>query len=74
MGERATNGDMIVNRGDGTFLRIKPDGRMTTERYPATSAPAGTGVGSMLTSSGGVPPVLLLGAVGLGAYLLMRRR
>ena len=74
VGERATNGDMIVNRGDGTFLRIKPDGRMTTERYPATSAPAGTGVGSMLTSSGGVPPVLLLGAVGLGAYLLMRRR
>ena len=76
VGERATNGDMIVNKGDGTFLRVKPDGRMTTERYTAAGAPAGAGagLGSMLTSSGGVPPVLLLGAVGLGAYLLMRRR
>lgn len=57
------NGSTIINNGNGTFTTIRPDGQTTTTAYAAT---ASAGVG-------GIPPVMLYGALGLGALLLLRR-
>lgn len=73
VGETATDGSVIINNGDNTFTRVRPGGATSIERYPGATSSSSAGLmsGSM---PGGIPPALMLGALGLGVFLLMRRR
>lgn len=73
VGETATDGSVVINNGNNTFTRVRPGGATSIERYPGATSSSSAGLmsGSM---PGGIPPALMLGALGLGVFLLMRRR
>lgn len=58
----AADGRTIVNNGNGTYTTVFPDGRSVTAGYGAA--------GSL---SAGIPPALLLGGIGLAAFLFLRK-
>lgn len=59
--QTTVDGFVVVNNGDGTFTRIRPDGTSETLRYPA-AAPGGAGAGA---------GVGLLVVAGIAAFALM---
>lgn len=63
----ASNGNLIVNNGDGTYTTTAPNGTQTRTQYPATIG-AGSSLSTMLQN-----PMVLAG-VGLVAVLLLTQR
>lgn len=63
----APDGSAIINNGDGTYTVIRPDGSRYTGRYNSPGL-LGGGLGGVNTNT------LLLGALGLGAVMLLSKR